>query len=111
MEEVTQNQSSTNRRMQPIRLQERDLDTLESLSVGRYLPVHAIEWLHYPGWRERYKAYLEQRKADPSKIFYPSPNLYHRLVAMHTNNAPLLHRVVRLAERCLMSTRNVTDDN
>ncbi len=39
----------------PIRLQERDLDILHSLSVGRYLTVPAIEWLHWPGWRERYK--------------------------------------------------------
>jgi hypothetical protein len=43
----------------PIQIQERDLDILYSLSVGRYLTVPAIEWLHYPGWRERYKAYLD----------------------------------------------------
>ena len=32
--------------VQPIRLQERDLDMPLSISVGRYLSVPAIEWLH-----------------------------------------------------------------
>jgi hypothetical protein len=83
----------------PIRLQERDLDILLSLSVGRYLTVPAIEWLHWPGWRERYKVYLEQRKASPAAIFYPKPAVYTRLVALRAGDDPLVYRVVRAAEQ------------
>src|SRR5262245_27943120 len=54
-----------------IQIQERDLDILYSLSVGRYLTAPAIEWLHYPGWRERYKAYLERQKKDESLVYRP----------------------------------------
>ena len=68
--------------VQPIRLQERDLDMLLSISAGRYLSVPAIEWLHYPAWRERYRAYLEQQKTDPAATFYPTPKLYTRLRAL-----------------------------
>src|SRR4051812_36234280 len=38
------------RQPQHIRLQERDLDVLLSLSIARYLSVCAIEWLHYNDW-------------------------------------------------------------
>lgn len=100
------------RQVKPIRLQERDLDLLRSLSVARYLTVHAIEWLHYTdwegtrngvvvkgGWRERYKAYLERRKADPSAVYYPAPKLYHRLAALRAGPAPLVHRIARTVEQ------------
>ncbi len=83
----------------PIRLQARDLDILFSLSVGRYLTVPAIEWLHFPGWRERYKAYLEQRKTDPTAAFYPKSDVYRRLVALRAGNDPLTYRLVRAAEQ------------
>src|SRR6266540_6258371 len=83
----------------PIQIQERDLDILFSLSVGRYLTVPAIEWLHFPGWRERYKAYLEQRKTDPTAAFYPKSDVYRRLVALRAGNDPLTYRLVRAAEQ------------
>src|SRR6266536_1725979 len=83
----------------PIRLQARDLDILFSLSVGRYLTVPAIEWLHFPGWRERYKAYLEQRKTDRTAAFYPKSDVYRRLVALRAGDDPLTYRLVRAAEQ------------
>jgi len=83
----------------PIRLQARDLDILFSLSVGRYLTAPAIEWLHFPGWRERYKAYLEQRKTDPTAAFYPKSDVYRRLVALRAGDDPLTYRLVRAAEQ------------
>jgi hypothetical protein len=83
----------------PIRIQERDLDILFSLSVGRYLTAPAIEWLHYPGWRERFKAYLERRKTDSTAVYYPKSDVYRRLVALRTGEAPLVHRLVRVAEQ------------
>jgi hypothetical protein len=55
----------------PIQIQERDLAILYSLSVGRYLTAPAIEWLHYPGWRERYKVFLEPQKTDESLFYRP----------------------------------------
>lgn len=83
----------------PIRLQERDLDLFHSLAEGRYLSVPAIEWLHWPTWRERYKVYLEQRKTDPAATFYPASDIYSRLVALRSGAAPLIYRLVRAAER------------
>ena len=83
----------------PIRLQERDLAILLSLSVGRYLTVPAIEWLHWPGWRERYKNYLEERKTNQAAIFYPKPAVYTRLIALRAGDNPLVYRVVRAADQ------------
>ena len=83
----------------PIRLQARDLDILVSLSEGRYLTAPAIEWLHFPGWRERYKAHLEQRKTDPTATFYPKSDVYRRLVALRGGDNPLIYRMVRVAEQ------------
>ena len=97
------------RQVKPIRLQERDLDMFVSLSIGRYLSVPAIEWLHYPGWRERYKAYLEKRKMDPTAVFYPAPNIYHRLVALRAGPEPLVHRVARTVERASVVYNRLPD--
>jgi hypothetical protein len=83
----------------PIRLQERDLEVLRSLSEGRYLTIPAIEWLHWPSWRERYKVYLEKRKTDPAATFFPASDVYSRLVALRAGDAPMVYRVVRAAER------------
>jgi hypothetical protein len=97
------------RQVKPIRLQERDLDMFVSLSIGRYLSVPAIEWLHYPCWRERYKVYLEQRKTDSSAVFYPAPNIYHRLVALRVGPEPLVHRVARAVERASVVYNRLPD--
>src|SRR5438874_9471033 len=76
----------------PIRLQERDLHVLRSLSEGRYLTVPAIEWLHWASWRERYKVYLEKRKTDPAATFFPALDVYSRLVALRAGDAPMAER-------------------
>jgi hypothetical protein len=83
----------------PIRLQDRDLDILFSLSEGRYLTAPAIEWLHFPGWRDRYKVYLEQRKTNPTAAFYPKSDVYRCLVALRGGDNPLIYRMVRVAEQ------------
>jgi len=86
----------------PIRLQERDLDILLSLSVGRYLTVPAIEWLHWPGWRERYKNYLEERKTHQAAV-------YTRLIALRAGDDPLVYRVVRAAEQASLIYNRLPD--
>lgn len=91
-----------------IRLQERDLDTLLSLSTGRYLSVAALEWLHYPEWRERYKAHLEKRKTDPTALYQPTPNLYRRLAAMRDDPA-LVRRITRTVERARVVYNRLPD--
>lgn len=108
-EQTTPTKRQRSRHVKPIRLQDRDLDMFVSLSVGRYLSVPAIEWLHYPGWRERYAAYLERRKADPSVVFYPAPNIYHRLVAMRASPQPLIYRVARTVERASLVYTKLPD--
>src|SRR5215211_3860147 len=92
-----------------IRLQERDLDVFHSLSVGRYLTVPAIEWLHWPGWRERYKNYLEERKTNQAAIFYPKPAVYTRLVALRAGDDPLVYQVVRAAEQASLIYNRLPD--
>ncbi|HEU4327618.1 MAG TPA: replication-relaxation family protein [Roseiflexaceae bacterium] len=81
------------------RLVERDLDMLASLSAGRYLTVQALEWLHFPGWRERYRAYLEVRATQPDLVFRPAPHVYHRLGALREAAPPLVYRLNRSAEQ------------
>ncbi len=64
----------------PIRLQPRDLDMLQSLGVARFLTVQALEWLHYPAWRENWTAHQNaQKEAEAKRAYYPQPNLYRRL--------------------------------
>jgi hypothetical protein len=92
-----------------IRLQERDLDVFRSLSEGRYLTVSAIEWLHWPTWRERYRVYLEQRKSDPSLTFFSAPDIYRRLMAMRAGEAPLVYRLIRTAERASVIYARLSD--
>ena len=95
--------------VQPIRLQERDLDMLRSISTGRYLSVPAIEWLHYPGWRERYKVYFEQRKTDAAATFYPTPKLYKRLRALREGPTPFVYRLARSVERATVVFNRLPD--
>ena len=108
-------QRQRSRQVKPIRLQERDLDLFASLSIARYLSVYAIEWLHYNGWRgtggwrERYKAFLEKRKIDPSAVYYPAPNIYHRMTALRAGPDPLVHRVARSVERASVVYNRLPD--
>src|SRR6266540_6624502 len=93
----------------PIQIQERDLDILYSLSVGRYLTAPAIEWLHYPRWRERYKRYLDQQQSDESLIYRPTNEVYRRLVAMRAGEAPLVYRLTRTNERARLAYTRLAD--
>jgi hypothetical protein len=93
----------------PIQIQERDLAILYSLSVGRYLTAPAIEWLHYPSWRERYKAYLERQKADASLVYHPLNHVYRRLVALRAGEAPLVYRLTRTNERARLAYTRLAD--
>jgi Replication-relaxation len=93
----------------PIQLQERDLDILYSLSVGRYLTVLAIEWLHYPGWRERYKAHIERQRTDEALCYRPLNHIYRRLVAMRAGESPLVYRLTRATERARLAYERLAD--
>lgn len=93
----------------PIQLQERDLAILYSLSVGRYLTAPAIEWLHYPGWRERYKAYLERQKVDEALHYRPLNHVYRRLIALRAGEAPLVYRLTRTNERARLAYTRLAD--
>jgi Replication-relaxation len=93
----------------PIQIQERDLDILYSLSVGRYLTAPAIEWLHYPGWRERYKRYLDRQQTDTSLIYRPTNEVYRRLVAMRAAETPLVYRLTRATERARLAYERLAD--
>lgn len=93
----------------PILIQERDLAILESLSVGRYLTAAALEWLHYPGWRARYKRYLEQQQVDPTLSYRPTNEVYRRLVSMRASEAPLVYRLTRANERARLIYLRLAD--
>ncbi|MBA3470398.1 MAG: replication-relaxation family protein [Herpetosiphonaceae bacterium] len=72
----------------------RDLDMLASIVVARYLTAEALEWLHWPTWRDRWKAAQAAGKADE---YRPAPHLYRRL--SHLVDAGLLYKLRRPIER------------
>jgi hypothetical protein len=61
------------------RLQVRDVDMLAALSIGRYLTAEALEWLHFPQWRGRYRAYLERARTDKGARYVLDSHVYKRL--------------------------------
>jgi hypothetical protein len=61
------------------RMQGRDVDMLASLAWGRYLTAEALEWLHFPQWRGRYRAYLEHRQKDSGARYLVESHVYKRL--------------------------------
>src|SRR4051794_10023319 len=80
-------------RKKPQRLQitERDLAIFESLSTARFLTAQALEWLHFPDWEARYKAWQERGKdAGP---YGPSV----RGVSLKRKVAPFAPRVLHTA--------------
>lgn len=93
----------------PIQIQERDLALLESLSSGRYLTAAALEWLHYPSWRTRYKRFLDQQQADPTLIYRPTNEVYRRLVSMRAGATPLVYRLTRTSERARLIYTRLAD--
>jgi hypothetical protein len=78
-----------------IRLQERDLAMLGSLAVARLLTAEALEWLHVPSWRRRYRAWVE-RAAQSEVAYQPSSNLYRRLRGLCDRRA--IRRIVRAVD-------------
>ena len=71
----------------------RDLDMLASIVVARYLTAEALEWLHWPTWRDRWKAAQAGGKAEE---YRPAPHLYRRL--SHLVDAGLLYKLRRPIE-------------
>ena len=78
---------------QRIQITERDLAIFESLSAARFLTPQALEWLHFPDWEARYKAWQERGKdAGPYEV---SGRLYGRLRRFREVRPPLVHRIIR----------------
>ena len=88
-----------------IRLQPRDLDMLHSLGVARFLTVQALEWLHYPSWRENWTKH--QQQPTPKRSYYPAPNLYRRLEGMRGGG--YLVNIKRAQERATVSFNRLAD--
>jgi hypothetical protein len=61
------------------RLTPRDLDMLHSLGQARYLSIDALEWLHFPVWRERYAAWQKTQSAGNQQRYMSSSHAYRRL--------------------------------
>jgi DNA-binding PadR family transcriptional regulator len=89
--------------MTPIRLQERDLDMLHSLSIGRYLTVQALEWLHFPTWRERWR----RHQLGGNGAYYPLPNVYRRLEGLRAGG--LAQTIRRSVERAALTFNRLAD--
>lgn len=92
----------------PIRLQPRDLDMLESLGIARFLTVQALEWLHYPTWREAWTRHQEaQREGASKRAYYPLPNLYRRLEGLAGGR--LVVNIKRTQERATVVFSKLAD--
>jgi hypothetical protein len=52
---------------------------LRSLADARLLTAEALEWLHFPSWRTRYRRCIEQQDAPNDARYQASSNLYRRL--------------------------------
>jgi hypothetical protein len=77
------------------RLQPRDLAMLASLAEGRFLLAEALEWLHFPSWRQRYRARISQQLP-----YTPSPHVYERLATLRDHSLiSTIERGVELARR------------
>lgn len=89
--------------MPRIRLQQRDIDILHSLAVGRYLTVQAIEWLHFPTWWSRW----QQHQASGVKAYYPLPNVYKRLEGLRAGG--MVQSIKRTADRASLVFQRLAD--
>ena len=76
------------RRQQRIQITYRDLAMFESLSTARFLTPQALEWLHFPEWEARYKAWQAKGKKD--EVYEVTGRLYHRLKRMREVKPPLI---------------------
>lgn len=77
------------------RIQPRDIAMLASLEAGRLLQAEALEWLHFPSWRTRYK-----RQAERREPYEPSSHVYERLAGLRDHGLiASVERSVDLARR------------
>lgn len=77
------------------RIQPRDLAMLASLAKGRFLLAEALEWLHFPSWRQRYRAQVARQLP-----YAPSPHVYERLAGLRDHGLiSTIERGVELARR------------
>jgi hypothetical protein len=84
---------SKSTKAQRITLMTRDLDIFWSLYEARYLTIEAIEWLHFPQWRERYAQWQAAQAAGATKPYIPTTQAYTRLRLLQGNN--YVRRIVR----------------
>src|SRR5215213_7476141 len=91
----------------PICLQPRDLAMLHSLGVGRYLTAVALEWLHFPSWRERYKAHYARQQQGATDAYYPLPNVYQRLRGLQA--AGLVQMIARRTDKASLAFGRLPD--
>jgi hypothetical protein len=60
-----------------LHVQPRDIDILQSLAEGRYLSAEALAWLHFPSWRQRYRAWRATHEVTAT--WKPGSAVYDRL--------------------------------
>jgi protein involved in plasmid replication-relaxation len=87
-----------------LRITQRDIAIFESLSTARFLTAHAIEWLHFPGWQQRWEQHtaLSRRRR-----YLPTPRVYGRLRQLEQEN--LIYRIVRPISQASVAAQR--DDN
>lgn len=91
----------------PLRLQDRDLDMLHSISTARFLTAQALEWVHYPAWREHYRAHYARLQQGIESDYRPSPNIYRRIAGLEAGG--LLQRVVRRSDQASLAYGRLPD--
>jgi hypothetical protein len=87
-----------------LKITERDIAMLESLSTARFLTAQAIEWLHFPDWRRRWERHATEHSG---RAYYPAPRVYGRLRQLEREG--MIHRIVRPIS--LASVTQQRDDN
>jgi hypothetical protein len=90
-----------------ITLMSRDLDMLWSLHEARYLTIEAIEWLHFPQWRDRYAQWQAAQAAGKTKLYIATTQAYTRLRLLHGNG--YVRRIVRPAMLAVDTYRREPD--
>ena len=73
-----------------LRITERDIAILHSLSTARFLTAQAVEWLHFPDWRARWE---QHATAPRQRRYHPAPRVYGRLRQLEQQH--LIQRIVR----------------
>src|SRR5262249_12297114 len=96
------------RKTRTIWVQPRDLEMLRSIGTARLLTAQALDWLHFNGWRDRYKeALAAARASNKSLIYYPARRLYTRLAGLEQHG--LILRISRTTEQGILQFRALPD--